>query len=85
MVQPVQTQIPTLPRFVTNFGFVLRAASQSLAKCSTELLPDVWHEWKHEGTVVEGPPKTSPSRCRPENEGEGRGGKKNNLSFLLKP
>lgn len=39
MVQPVQTQTPTLPRFGANFGFVLRVALQSLGKCSTELLP----------------------------------------------
>lgn len=38
VVQHVQTQTPTLPRFVTNFGFVLRVALQSLWKCSTELL-----------------------------------------------
>lgn len=41
VVQHVQTQTPTLPRFVTNFGFVLREALQSLCKCSTELLPNV--------------------------------------------
>lgn len=44
VVQPAQTQTPTLPRFVTNLGFVLRVALQSLGKCSAELLPNVSRE-----------------------------------------
>lgn len=55
MVQPVQTQTPTLPRFEANFGFVLRVALQSLGKCSAELLP-CFARVETEGKVVVGPP-----------------------------
>lgn len=73
MVQPVQTQTPTLPRFGANFGFVLRVALQSLGKCSAELLPCSARVGT-EGNVAVGLPGTSLNHGCLELQGEDRDG-----------